>query len=557
MLTRVRISNYALIQHMDLQFPNGLITVTGETGAGKSILLGALGLLMGNRADHSVLMDAQTKCIVEGEFDIQSLGLESFFEDEDLDYSSTTIIRREIAPGGKSRCFINDTPVSLAQAKTLGSQLLDIHTQHTHLLVTQKEEQLQLLDEYAENGERLKSYKLSFSRLSKITKEIEAFESQQQAWMREREFNQFQFDELFSFQPSTEEESRLESEIALLSQSEEVKTALMGSHHSLSNADTALLDGLNSIRSHLKRFRGINPELDSFFSRLDEASLELSDISDSLAQWADSMVHDPVRLEVANERLAKLQTLLRKHQVASSDDLIAIMQSLEKSLMGVQEQQSHIEALRAEKSQVDSECRELAEQLHQHRLKAGMKWCQELSLMLHRLDIPDAKIECKWDYHPGQFKSHGSDELSLQFTANKGLPTRDLDKVASGGELSRLNFSIRSLGAAKRPSVTLIYDEADTGISGPVALQMGQMLRTMGHHMQTVAITHLPQVASAGNNQLFVYKDRDSDQTTSQFKWLDRDERIYQLAQLLSHENPSDSALKNAEELLDSFLDSK
>ncbi len=557
MLTRVRISNYALIQHMDLQFPTGLITVTGETGAGKSILLGAMGLLMGNRADHSVLMDDQSKCIVEGEFDIQSLGLESFFEMEDLDYSNTTIIRREIAPGGKSRCFINDTPVSLAQAKTLGSQLLDIHTQHTHLLVTQKEEQLQLLDEYAENGELLQTYLNSFSRLSKITKEIEAFESQQQAWMREREFNQFQFDELFSFQPSKEEESRLESEIALLSQSEEVKSALIGSHHSLTNADAALLDGLNSIRSHLKRFKGINSDLDSIFSRLDEASLELSDISDSLAQWAESMVYDPVRLEVANERLAKLQTLLRKHQAANSDDLIAIMQGLEKALMGVQEQQSHVEALRAEQSQVDSECRDLAEQLHQRRLKAGVQWCQELTQMLQRLDLPDAQIVCKWDYKPGQFKPRGSDELSLQFTANKGLPTRDLDKVASGGELSRLNFSIRSLGAAKRPEATLIYDEADTGISGPVALQMGQMLRSIGQHMQTVAITHLPQVASAGNHQLFVFKDRGSDHTTSQFKWLDRDERIHQLAQLLSHENPSDSALKNAEELLDSFEESK
>jgi DNA repair protein RecN (Recombination protein N) len=542
---------------MDLQFPNGLITVTGETGAGKSILLGALGLLMGNRADHSVLMDAQTKCIVEGEFDIHTLGLESFFEVEDLDYSSTTIIRREIAPGGKSRCFINDTPVSLAQAKTLGTQLLDIHTQHTHLLVTQKEEQLHLLDEFAENGALLDEYERAFHRWSKIISEIEKFETEQQSWVREREFNQFQFDELLSFQPVSGEESQLESEITLLSQSEDVKAALMGSHHSLSNADAALLDGLNSIRSHLKKFRGINPELDSLFSRLDEASFELNDISESLSNWAESMVYDPIRLQAANERQAKLQNLLRKHQAESSDDLLAIMKELETALTGVQDQEDHIKALRKEKALLDSECERLAERLHQCRSKAGIKWCQELTQMLHRLDIPDAKIECKWDYKPGQFKRRGSDELSLQFTANKGLPTRDLDKVASGGELSRLNFSIRSLGAAKRPSATLIYDEADTGISGPIALQMGQMLRSMGQHMQTVAITHLPQVASAGNHQLFVFKDRDSDQTKSQFKWLDRDQRIHHLAQLLSHENPSDSALKNAEELLDSFLESE
>lgn len=556
MLTRVRISNYALIQHMDLQFPSGLITVTGETGAGKSILLGALGLLMGNRADHSVLMDAQTKCIVEGEFDIQSLGLEGFFEAEDLDYWPSTLIRREIAPGGKSRCFINDTPVTLSQAKILGSQLLDIHTQHTHLLVTQKEEQLQLLDEYAENGDLLNRYRLAYTQLNQTNKEIAEFESQQQAWLREREFNQFQFDELAAFQPLPGEESSLESEIALLSQSEELKAALLGSHHSLSNADGALLDGLNALRSQLKKFRGIKSDLDQILSRLDEASLELNDISESLSQWADSTVYNPERLNALNERLAQLQTLLRKHQVDSSEGLIQIMLGLEQTLMGVQEQQDRISALQQSRITLESECQKLAEMLHQKRVNVGSEWSRELTLMLKRLDIPDAQIECHWNYQPGQFNRHGSDELSLQFTANKGLPVRDLDKVASGGELSRLNFSIRSLGAAKRPSATLIYDEADTGISGPVALQMGQMLRNMGQHMQTVAITHLPQVASAGNHQLFVFKDRDSDQTTSQFKWLDRSERIHQLAQLLSHENPSDSALKNAEELLDSFGES-
>lgn len=557
MLTRVRISNYALIQHMDLQFPNGLITVTGETGAGKSILLGALGLLMGNRADHSVLLDAQTKCIVEGEFDIHTLGLESFFKEEDLDYSSMTIIRREIAPGGKSRCFINDTPVGLAQAKTLGSQLLDIHTQHTHLLVTQKEQQLQLLDEFADNGALLSSYRQAYAQLHTTKKEIETFESQQQAWLREREFNQFQFDELSAFQPVAGEESQLESEIALLSQSEEVKAALMGSHHSLSNADASLLDGLNSIRSQLKRFRGISPELDNLFNRLDETSLELTDISESLAQWAESTVYNPERLQLLNERLAKLQSLLRKHQSETAAQLRQIMQDLETTLMGVQDQQNHVASLRATQISLEATCQKLADELHKKRVSAGHVWCEQLTQMLHRLDIPDAHIECKWSHREGHFFASGSDELSLQFTANKGLPIRDLDKVASGGELSRLNFSIRSLGASKRPAATLIYDEADTGVSGPVALQMGRMLRVMGQHMQTVAITHLPQVASAGNHQLFVFKDRESSQTTSQFKWLDRAQRVNQLAQLLSHENPSESALQNAQELLDSHTESQ
>jgi len=553
MLLRVRISNYALIQELELQIPKGLTTITGETGAGKSILLGALGLLTGNRADHSVLFDDQKKCIVEGEFDLEHLNLKPFFDAEDLDYWPQTLLRREIAPGGKSRCFINDTPVTLSQAKALGSQLLEIHTQHTHLLVTQRDEQMKLLDSFAGHSDLLNAYHRSFHAYTKAKRLIKEALQRQAEQDRERDYNEYLYQELAEFQPQEGEESHMESEMALLSQGEELKSLTLQSSQQLSQNEGSLLDQLNQIKASFRRYKHSHPTLDSLLDRLEQLGLDLDDISEGLSQFGDAISEDPERLSFLNERMAQLQNLFRKHHVSDACTLISIAQELEKRLQSVQLEQEQLAEWKKEAEMHSQECHKLAQKLHESRSLAGLRWCQELQSMLHSLEIPDARLECQWATDASHLNPQGYDELTLMFSANKGQALQPLEKVASGGELSRLNFSIRSLGAAQQSKATLIYDEADTGISGPVALQMGRMMRSMGQHLQVLAITHLPQVASAGHQQLLVFKDRQSEHTASRFQWLNQTDRIQQLAQLLSHENPTASALANAQELLESF----
>ena len=553
MLQNLLIKNYALIKELNLNIDGHLTTVTGETGAGKSILLGAIGLILGQRADNSAIADQTEKCIIEATFDIQKLNLLPLFEDFEIDYQDMTIIRREILPNGKSRSFINDTPANLSQMKQIGSHLIEIHTQNTGLLVTDPFEQLRLVDGYGNYPDILKKYKTAYKSHQEYATKLDQLIDNQKNFIKERAFIQFQFDELNDFNPIENEEISLDEKIKLMTQASGIIAALSLTQKLIIENDQSVIDQLNLIKNQLKPVASAQGSIQELFSRIESSIIELKDIGLEAENIAEKIEDNPADLEILNERLAKLQNLFRKHQVETAKDLIELKNTFESQLLESQNIDDEILNIRKQVDQSREMVIEIGKELTKLRNTASQKIATEAKEILVNLAIPHASIEFKITTDENHIGSEGLDQVEILFSANLGKSPQLLANVASGGEISRLNFTFRSLIAKNKNLPTLIYDEADTGISGEVASKMGNMMRQLGQFHQVISITHLPQVAAAGQNQWLVYKSIADNKTLSSVKKLNHEERIQVLAQMLSGTNPSESAKSNAKELLSQF----
>jgi len=550
MLTHLRIQNYALIKALDIDFHSGFTSITGETGAGKSILLGAIGLVMGDRGDSSAILDPTQKCIIEAEFNLQLLGLATSFEERDLDYAEHCTVRREWHPNGKTRSFINDTPVTVSELKWLGSQLLEIHSQHTGLLVTQADEQMKLLDAFAGTDELLLCYRSTLQEVQQLNQSLKEKQAQLTQIQRDSDYHQYLLNELQQFNPVVGEELDLEQEISLLSQSEQLSFALSKSAAMLDGGDGSLLDLASKIKAELKSFSGLGKDLGEFFERINQLGIEAKELSRDIESAIHNHESNPARLEEINERFTALQLLLRKHGFSEAQELLNKKEELEATTAGEHHLEAEIDALNKALAVANSTLAKQADELHQQRLYRKDELSKQVIGHLQQLEMPFAQLEIQLQQE-SQYYDNGNSRITLMFSANKGQTPMPIEKVASGGEISRLNFCLRTIIADLKNLATLIYDEADTGVSGEVASRLGFLMRKQGQRQQILAITHLPQVAASGNNQLFVYKNNDADISETQIRSLDTAGRVHALAEMLSGKNPSEVAKLNAQHLLE------
>ena len=550
MLTHLRIQNYALIKALDIDFHSGFTSITGETGAGKSILLGAIGLVMGDRGDSSAILDPTQKCIIEAEFNLQLLGLATSVEERDLDYAEHCTVRREWHPNGKTRSFINDTPVTVSELKWLGSQLLEIHSQHTGLLVTQADEQMKLLDAFAGTDELLLCYRSTLQEVQQLNQSLKDKQARLTQIQRDSDYHQYLLNELQQFNPVVGEELDLEQEISLLSQSEQLSFALSKSAAMLDGGDGSLLDLASKIKAELKSFSGLGKDLGEFFERINQLGIEAKELSRDIESAIHNHESNPARLEEINERFTALQLLLRKHGFSEAQELLNKKEELEATTAGEHHLEAEIDALNKALAVANSTLAKQADELHQQRLYRKDELSKQVIGHLQQLEMPFAQLEIQLQQE-SQYYDNGNSRITLMFSANKGQTPMPIEKVASGGEISRLNFCLRTIIADLKNLATLIYDEADTGVSGEVASRLGFLMRKQGQRQQILAITHLPQVAASGNNQLFVYKNNDADISETQIRSLDTAGRVHALAEMLSGKNPSEVAKLNAQHLLE------
>ena len=549
MLQHLRIQNFALIEETEVHLNNGLTVITGETGAGKSILLGALGLTLGSRADVSSLHDKTKKCIIEAQFNIKEYSLKSFFESNELDFEEVTTIRREITPEGKSRAFINDTPTTLSVLKELGEKLIDIHSQHETLLLKETNFQFELVDAFAQTTNLFSDYKKQFNALQKLKKQLEELTAQEIQAKKELDYFQFQFNELEEANVKVGEQQQLEEESETLENAEFIKGSLVKSSLAINGGDENIVSALALVKQQLQSVSKFGKQFNELFERINSVSIELKELSKDIDACEEDVVYDNSRLEEVNAQLDKLNRLLKKHGVNSEEELLTIKTDIEAKLQQFSSLEVAIEKTQKEIFASEKQCKSLAKDLSDKRQKSTAGIEQNIKNMLMGLSMANAqfKIELK---PLDTLGVNGQDSISFLFTANKGAEFKELHKTASGGELSRLMLCLKALLAERTALPTIIFDEIDTGVSGDVADKIGNILFTMGKTMQVITITHLPQMASKGGNHLFVYKSDSKDKTTSSIKALNKEERIAEIAKMLSTGTPTETALKNAKELL-------
>ncbi len=549
MLQHLRIQNFALIEKTEVDFAKGLTVITGETGAGKSILLGALGLTLGSRADVGNLHDKAKKCIIEARFDIKAYKLKSFFEKNELDFEDITTIRREITPEGKSRAFINDTPATLTVLKELGDRLIDIHSQHETLLLKETNFQFELVDAFAQTTALFADYKKHYSVLQKLKKQLDDLVGQEIQAKKELDYFQFQFNELEETDLKQGVLKELEEESETLENAEFIKGNLSRSSSAISGGDDNSVAALAVIKQQLQSVSKFNSKFNEFFERINSVIIELKELAGDIEQAEEEVVYDNNRLEEVNSKLDKLNRLLKKHGVLSEEELLTIKSEIEAKLLQFSSLEVTIEKTKKEIADREKQCKALATDLSKKRHKATEGIEQNIKTMLASLSMANAqfKIELSQQEH---LSAMGVDNVSFLFTANKGAEFKELHKTASGGELSRLTLCLKALLAEHTALPTIIFDEIDTGVSGDVADKIGNILKTMGKRMQVITITHLPQMASKGETHLFVYKSDSTNKTTSNIKLLNKDERVAEIAKMLSTGTPTETALKNAKELL-------
>lgn len=549
MLHYLRIQNFALIEETEVKFTPGLTVITGETGAGKSILLGALGLTLGNRADVSVLNDKSRKCVIETQFNIKAYDLKSFFETHELDFEEITTVRREITPEGKSRAFINDTPATLAVLKELGEQLIDIHSQHETLLLKEISFQFELVDAFAGTLAMSAAYKKKFAGLQKLRKQLEDLVQQETQARKELDYVQFQFNELDEANIQAGDLQKLEDESETLENSEAIKSALVKSSAALSAGDENIIAALSQVKQQVQSISKFGKQFAELFERVNSAIIDLKELAGDIDRTEEDVVYDPARLEEVNAQLDKLNRLLKKHGVATEEELLSVKLDIEQKLQQFSSLEEAIEKTRKEIQATEKECMTAARDLSAKRKKVITEIEEQIKSMLSSLSMPNARF--KIDLQPlEQPGINGIDTIAFLFTANKGSEFKELHKTASGGELSRLMLCLKALLAKYTALPTIIFDEIDTGVSGDVADKIGNILNEMGGHMQVITITHLPQMASKGKNHLFVYKTDTKDKTISHIKVLNKEERVAEIAKMLSTGTPTETALKNAKELL-------
>jgi DNA repair protein RecN (Recombination protein N) len=549
MLQHLRIQNFALIEETEVDFSKGLTVITGETGAGKSILLGALGLTLGNRADVGSLHDKTKKCVIEAKFNIKAYHLQSFFETQELDFEEVTTIRREITPEGKSRAFINDTPANLAILKELGERLIDIHSQHETLLLKETNFQFELVDAFAQTTILFSDYKKQFSNLQKLRKQLEELSNQEIQAKKELDYFQFQFNELDEANLKIGELQALEEESETLENAEFIKSNLSKSALAINGGDENVLSALALIKQQLQSVSKFGKQFSELYERINSVYIELKELANDLDGAESEVVYNNARLEEVNTQLDKLNRLLKKHGVANEEELLKIKEEIENKLLQFSSLELQLEKTTKEISIAEKLCKATASALSTKRQQSLTGIEQNIKTMLGSLSMANAQFKIELAPQK-ELSSNGLDMISFLFTANKGAEYKELHKTASGGELSRLMLCLKALLAERTALPTIIFDEIDTGVSGDVADKIGNILFAMGKTMQVITITHLPQMASKGSTHLFVFKSDTKDKTTSSIKLLSKEERISEIAKMLSTGNPTETALKNAKELL-------
>lgn len=550
MLQQLYIHNFTLIDKLDIHFSSGFSVITGETGAGKSIILGAIGLLLGNRADARLVKAGTDKCIVEAHFDISRYDMQQFFIDNDIDYEpDDCIMRRELRANGKSRAFINDTPVSLTTARELGEQLVDIHSQHQNLLLQKDDFQLSVVDIIANNSKELQQYRATYREYSDTKAALKKLEEQIAANRANEDFLRYQAKELADANLVAGELTELEQEVETLSHTEDIKTALYSADEALSNDNVGIISSCKSAISRLSTITEVYPPVRELADRLDSAYIELKDIAHDISSLADNVDYDPQRLEVASSRLDALYSLQQKHHVETIEELIALRDNILHQLSHIDNADEELDALKAKVNELLAICTTKAKALTATRQKAAKKIEQQITDRLIALGMPNTRFEVRIEEKP--LSNDGADKPAFYFSANKNTPLQPVAQVASGGEIARVMLSLKAMisGAVKLP--TIIFDEIDTGVSGRVAEMMAQIMKEMGDcNRQVISITHLPQIAALGSNHYKVEKTDTADGTTSTMRQLTPEERITELAQMLSGSNITDAAIQNARSLL-------
>lgn len=549
MLRHLTISNYALIDSLSIDFDNGFSVITGETGAGKSILLGALGFVLGDRSDSNVMLDETKKCVVEAMFLLDDERFKHFFEANDLDFENECVLRRELSTSKKSRAFINDTPVSLQQIKELGNQLVDIHSQHDSLLLTNADFQLNMLDDAADNLPLLVEYQKSYHSYSHCLNELNRLREMSRKNLAENDFLSFQLDELQKADLQDDEYEDITQRLELLENAEEVKTLLAQSTSLLQESEISILDQLNELKSNVEHLKKFMPQAESYAERIESTRIELKDIAHDIDSMQDSTQFDQDSLETLQERFDLIQRLMMKHHVKDYDELLKIRTDLSEKVDAFANIDGLISAKEIELKKVKDELARLAKSLSDRRLSAKKSFEKAVTEIIRQLAMPHGvfEIECS---KLNDFSNTGLDKVRFLFSANKGIAPDDMSRVASGGELSRLMLAIKAVAAEKNYIPTLIFDEIDTGVSGEVASKLGDIMKKMGERLQLVSITHLPQIASKAKQHFFVFKDNSGEKTHSNIRQLARDERVAEIAKMLSNDKITPEALKAAEVLL-------
>ena len=549
MLKKLYIKNFTLIDELDISFEGGFSVITGETGAGKSIILGALGLLLGQRADTKTIKAGRDRCTVEAHFDLRKYDMQDFFDDKDLDYDDgDCILRREVTAAGKSRAFVNDTPVALTTLRELGDQLVDIHSQHQNLLLNKEDFQLSVVDIIADDSQVLDDYRTSYHQLKAVERQLEQLREDIRRNRDNEEFLRFQHQELSGAKLAEGQQEQLEQEYGILSHAEEIKSALFEADE-LFSGDGGIVEKLKSASHSIDSVRNVFPDITEAAERIESSFIELKDIADEVARHAEHIDFDPARMEEVNSRLDTIYHLQQKFHVQTVEELIGIRDDLERQLGQIDGGDEALQELEAKYATLLKVCMEKAKRLSAIRAKAARQVEEEMRSRLVPLGIPKVRFEVAISEKP--LSADGQDKVAFLFTANSNMPLQPVAQVASGGEIARVMLSLKAMisGAVKLP--TIIFDEIDTGVSGKVAEMMAHIMQEMGDNdRQVISITHLPQIAACGSTHYKVYKEETEEGTVSHMCRLSHQERVSEIAQMLSGSNISEAAIRNAEELL-------
>lgn len=549
MLQQLSITNYALIDNLQISFDAGLNILTGETGAGKSIILGALSLILGQRAESRYFFNQQKKCVIEGQFKIEGFHLRSFFEENDLDYEQETVLRREISADGKSRAFVNDTPVNLNILKALGERLIEIHSQHATLEINNPQFQLLVVDSVAKHGELLYTYQARFKTYKKLSAQLKQLVEEGDKAKADLDYYQFQFDELEKAALDADEQEHLEQELYALNNADEIKRNLLGAYYLIHEGETAALIQLREAGHQLSSTEKFNPAIGELYQRLNSAVIELKDIAAEIENIEQQTHINPARAEEVNTRLSLIYNLQKKHRVSTNTELLQLQDELSEKIQQAMFSDEAILKLEKQIAAEKKELEQIAAELSANRAKAIPAIELQVLQALAEMGMGNSALKIELS-QPAGLGENGIDQVRFLFTANKGHALAEMSKVASGGELSRLMLSIKSLIARYTALPTIIFDEIDTGVSGEVAHKVGQIMEQLAQNLQVISITHLPQIASKGQSHYFVYKDDDATSTYTRIRKLNQQERVSEIAKMLSGEKPGESAVQNARELL-------
>ncbi|MFP4691549.1 MAG: DNA repair protein RecN [Bacteroidales bacterium] len=549
MLKHLLIRNYALIEELDAKFSEGLTVITGETGAGKSILLGALSLILGQRADTLVLRDQNKKCIIEGTFSLKDLPVQDAFNAYDIDYEDLSLFRREITPQGKSRAFINDTPVRLSVMKAITEKLVDIHSQHESLLVGTSSFQFDVVDSFAGQLDKLAEYRSLFDQYGQSCRMLKEMEEEERNSRTDLDYYHFQLDEIKQAAPDPEEYQRNEEAMSVLRNAEEIGLKLGKAIHLLQDAEINIHDQLNEAVSLFRSMEAFGKDYSQLADRLDSVLIETKDIAAEVSSLRDKIVYDPDQARLIEEKLDQIRNLMLKHNASDIEELLDIRDQYQHKIEKTDSLEQKIKARKQLNLQIAEDLEVQAAEISETRARVIPEIEKEVLKLLQDLGMPGARFRIKRE-PLAAFSKHGKDDIGFLFNANVGGELQDLSKVASGGELSRFMLSIKSIISQKMLLPTIIFDEIDTGISGETSTRVANILQHMSATMQVVAITHLPQIASRGDSHFLVYKTVENGQTNTYLKQLNRNERIDEVAKMLGGEKPSRVMIETAKELI-------